>query len=247
MKLALECPSNLLKDVQPLADFDFILAHLVLTDHTYSNWYKKSKRFKILDNSCNEMLKPCTLTELRDAANKVEPNLVVAPDYLGDCKKTLFYLKGAIKKFGLEKIMPVVQGSDLVEVEECTRGIKDWGLTTLAVPYDILSSRADSLEVMAENRLRVVNVIINRAPIGFTIHLLGMTTLEELTYHNRGWVTSVDTGSPVMHGMRKIVFGKDALLPKREPTMDMMPVDGHASLKSIYYNVAYLRKVLNGY
>ena len=48
IKLALECPTRLLGDIQPLADFDFILAHLVLQDKEYAEYFSRSKRWKIL-------------------------------------------------------------------------------------------------------------------------------------------------------------------------------------------------------
>jgi hypothetical protein len=81
----------------------------------------------------------------------------------------------------------------------------------IAVPYDILSKRTDSTDIMAQSRLDVVNYIISMVPMGFGIHLLGMTTLEELELHNRGWVKSIDTGYPVMCGQVGLRFGIDKL------------------------------------
>ena len=67
MKLALECPNYLLKDLQPLTDFDFILTHLVLQDKVYAEYYRESRSFKILDNSVNELGIPCSLEEMVQA------------------------------------------------------------------------------------------------------------------------------------------------------------------------------------
>jgi len=48
LKLALECPTLMLNLIQPLADMDFILTHLVLKDKDYALYYMNSKRAKII-------------------------------------------------------------------------------------------------------------------------------------------------------------------------------------------------------
>lgn len=246
MKLALECPTSMLGVIQPLADFDWILAHLVLSDPDYAEYYKQSGRFKVLDNSVNELLEPLSIGEIAAAAKCVHPDLVVAPDYLGDKEKTLESLEMAIITFSKESIMPVVQGSDLDEVLSLLGEILNLGFERIAVPYDILSSRESSSVIMASNRTKVVHLIESRVPIGFGIHLLGMTTLPELLCYNSGWVKSIDTGVPVLLGSKGYAIDK-ASIDKSKPTMSQMG-ELHletAYLGSIYYNIAYLRKVLN--
>ena len=246
MKLALECPTNLLGAVQPLADFDWILAHLVLQDEKYAEYYKRSGRFKVLDNSVNELLEPILMEDLVKATNIVLPNLVVAPDFLGDSGKTWEALHEATYMLGKARVLPVVQGSSLEEVLDLFGKLLVANFENIAVPYDILSSRKDSPATMASNRVKVVNSIINEAPIGFNIHLLGMTTIEELTQHNKGWVKSIDTGVPVLLGSKGYAIER-ANIDKSRPTMSQfgeVSVDT-AHLGSIYYNIAYLRKILN--
>ena len=246
MKVALECPSSLLDEVQPLADYDFALTHLVLSDEKYAEWYKNSKKFKVLDNSTNELLKPCSLRDIEKAASIIKPDLIVPPDFLGDSLSTERALNEAIKIFGKEKLLPVVQGHELKYTIECSGHIVELGFNKLAVPYDILSSRADDVTTMATNRQRVINEIISRVPIGFRIHLLGMTTLEELSLCNKGWVKSIDTGSPILHGLCDRKFGTDSLIPKNTPTLELMDKCNLSyGLTDIYYNIAMLRKVCN--
>jgi len=245
MKLALECPTALLEDIQPLADYDFILTHLVLRDKEYAEYYAKSTRYKILDNSTNELLKPCSLEDIAEAARIVKPHLIVAPDFLGDHVATQSILCDTVRKFGMKNILPVVQGKRYLEAMLCADYIIRSGFGRIAVPYDINSDRSDGLLVMASARQRVVNYIIGRVPIDFKIHLLGMSTLEELRFCNRGWVTSIDTGSPVRHGMYRVQFGKDELQSKVFPTMEVMEAAPEVNFPGIYYNIAYLRKVLN--
>lgn len=248
MKLALECPTSMLNDIQPLADFDWILAHLLLGDDKYAEYYSQSTRYKVLDNSVNELLSPVNLGYLRDAARLVDPNLIVAPDYLGDSGSTWFALKESIRMFGKEKVFPVIQGSTLGDVSDLLEKILSLDLGRIAVPYDILSTREATPEEMASNRTRVVHSIEVKVPIGFEIHLLGFTTINELSRYGKGWVKSIDTGVPVMMGQKGYRLDKNRLVDKKQPTMSIMErttsVDPEFSKQTIYYNIAYLRKLL---
>lgn len=250
MKLALECPTALLEDIQPLADFDWILAHLVLQDREYAQFYSQSTRMKILDNSTNELLEPCSLSDIAKTAEIVKPDYIVAPDYLGDHLSTEKALDEAVAVFGLGRVFPVVQGHTLGHVLECTEYIAKTGFNRVAVPYDLTCNREDSIEKMASAREEVVSRLILLNNFEW-IHLLGMTTLEELeSYRSISQVKSIDTGSPVLNGLEGLRFGKDALLPKKQPTMSQMEAYVHHHSKygslEIYYNIAYLRKVLMG-
>lgn len=250
MNLALECPTALLSEFQPLADFDFILAHLVLKDEEYAEFYSKSKRWKILDNSCNELLHPVSLDELEKAAEIVKPDYIMSPDFLGDHFSTEKSLDKAIERFGWDKVYPIIQGHEFRYALECAEYIAKLGFDRVAVPYDLTKQRSDSLEDMADRRIEVVSRLIILYDFK-CIHLLGMTTLEELkSYQRIEQVKSIDTGSPVMHGLRSIRFGQDKLLPKDKPTMELMEttisVDPEYSKQVMYYNIGYLRRVLNG-
>ena len=245
MKLALECPTQILYEIQPLADYDFILTHLVFEDKTYRDYYKSSKRWKILDNSCNELLKPVPISALAEAAELVEPDLIVAPDYLGDSKRTLESIKESIRVFGIEKVLPVVQGSSYKEALNCFEEIASLGCECIAVPYDMGCERTDHPDQMALGRMQLVTSIISRVPISYYIHLLGMTTLEELTSYASGWIKSVDTGVPIMMGLDGRRLGRDRLRDKSQPTLSrMVSKDNYYDLGGCFYNIAYLRKVL---
>ena len=246
MKLALECPVELLKDMQPLADFDWILAHLVLSDGKYAAYYANSTRFKVLDNSANELLQPCSLSDIKKAVGIVKPDLIVPPDYLGDSSLTERSLEEAIGMFGEEKLLPCVQGSELKYVLECAEYIRKLGFDRVAVPYDITCSRGSLLEEMARRRQVAAGLLTD----GFKdIHLLGMTTLKELeSYKSMPQVVSIDTGSPILHGLLGLKFGLDGLLPKATSTMSWMGLLKKGiteALGSVFYNISYLRRIIN--
>lgn len=254
MKLALECPTNMLSAIQPLADFDFALTHLVLSDKEYAEYYRNSTRFKILDNSTNENLKPCSLDDIKAAAEIIQPDLIVAPDYLVNHFATEVALEECLKIWPGDRILPVVQGLDLSHVVECAMFIETLGFwKKIAVPYDITCSHDAPLTDMATARKKVVQILTG-AEFVFDVHLLGLTTLEEVSsYSNNLSVVSIDTGSPVLHGSEGKWFGRDPLLPKSQPTMNRMRDNQDLSgeypeinYETVYYNIAYLRKVCKG-
>jgi len=259
MLMALECPTSFLQDVQPLTDFSWVLTHLVLQDKAYAKFYQtRGGPGLVLDNSVNELLEPCSLEDMQKAAEVVRPNKIVPPDYLGDMASTLRELAKAIKIFGKEMLLPAIQGHELEGVYECARYIRELGFEEIAVPYDITCQRTVSLEEMADAREEVITRLVLIS--GFsTIHLLGMTTLEELdTYWSIPQVKSIDTGGPILNGLSGIRFGEGRLLPKRVPTLEQMPDETDilaelgpgesrdSRLADVYYNIAMLRKVTNG-
>ncbi len=243
MRLAFECPTSLLEFVQPMADFDWILAHLVLQDEKYAHFYAESFRFKVLDNSVNELLNPVSLKDLVTAAKIVSPNVVVSPDILGDSVRTLDSLKEIQKYFSVDEILPVLQGKTLNGIVGCSGLIKSLGYNKVAVPYDIGCERFDSLQHMAFMRKAVISQILDMFE---EIHLLGLTTLEELVFYKGvTQIKSLDTGSPVLHGLKGIEYGKGDLIPKTIPTVIRMDntTPSISALDLIRYNIKFLRSL----
>jgi hypothetical protein len=256
MKLALECPTALLDRVQPLADFDFVLSHLYLQDPVYRSYYLASPRYKVLDNSVNELLSPLSLSSILEVANQLKPDLIVPPDFLGDSEKTIDSVRQCMSKVRQDGILPVLQGSGHEDIEACafqllsTEGLN---FSCVAIPYDIDCLRTSSLENMAKSRSYFVDFITQNLDVD--IHLLGLTTLEEISsYSDLSEITGIDTGSPILHGLAGLTFGKDQLLDKKQPTYNKMEKLGvpitkdrdPGFLEKVYYNIAYLRMKMEG-
>ncbi len=249
MNIALECPTPLLEAVQPLADFDWILSHLVEADPTYAKWYQLSTRMKVLDNSVNELLEPVSIEKMTGAANIVNPTFIVAPDFLGDWEKTLSALEEAMGVFGRDRTLPVLQGSTLEECKACARDIKAMGFRRISIPYDILSERYFTLRRMGENR----SSVLHHLGAHFSwIHLLGFTSPSELLdYVDRKNILSQDTGKPIMWGLRGDSMHLDDLYEESQgdPTLNKMElrVDfSHRDLWRVYRNLADYRRMTYG-
>lgn len=245
MELAFECPVCMFSFVQPLADYDFCLAHKVLEDPRYATFYRESEKLKFLDNSCNELREPLSLTEIGKAASIVDPTFIVAPDYLRDSKRTLEGLIEAKELFGIAKVFPVIQGSTKEEVKDLAESIRSMGFNWVAVPYDILGNRSMDINKLGRLRMGVVELLRIE---GFKwIHLLGLNSLREVaSYQDKPEVQTLDTGAPISNGLRGKRFGRDKLLDKKAPTWDRMHnVDyDYDRNGDILYNIGYLRKVV---
>ena len=241
MKLAIECPTSILKDIQPLADFDFILSHLVLQDKEYANYYAHSSRVKILDDSTNELLKPMSLKEIQEAAEIVKPDLIIPPDYLNDVARTCDALEDAISLFGMQRLLPVLQGKDSEECLKCAGYYWIKGFHSVAVPYRVTGHKEDSMMQMSSTRVSIIAKVTKEYP--FAIHLLGMTNLSELRGYGK-IVRSIDTGIPVLMGLNNMQLGRDELRDKKDPTYNLMPKEA-TNLSDVYFNLAYLRRELN--
>lgn len=239
IRLALECPTEMLELVQPFADFDFILAKEVLENEKCLSYYKKSTNtIKIVDNSVNEEGKPLPIEDLIKAFEAVGGTALVSPDWIGDSRSTLEAYTDCIGKINPEQVIGVVQGDTPEEALSC---LDKYG-SFVAVPYDILSKKKDPPWIMGLRRALLVSHISEDR----IVHLLGFNSIEELFwYRGRPNVVSIDTGVPVMLGLQ----GKDildGLESKSSPTYNTMK-DLKLTQKEwtgICRNIALLRKYL---
>jgi len=242
MLLSLEIPTGMLKLITPLTDFEFALTHLVLSDQEYQKHYAESANFKILDNSVNETGTPTTIAELEEAARIILPDVICPPDYFLDADKTLDALEDSQDVFDFEKILPILQGDSHDVATDCAWEIHKMGFNKLAIPYSITKDRkADSRDSMAEARY---NIIYTISGLFEWIHLLGVTTLDELgAYSEFRNVSTLDTGVPITAAFKDYSLASQELHPKSQK----MVWDGEitpAICNLALYNIAYLRTAM---
>ena len=245
MKLALECRTDMLEMVQPFSDFDFILAHKVLEDEKYLEYYKNSDNLpKFVDNSVNEQGTPLSIEELKEAFEKVGGTYLVAPDYLGNAGKTINAYREcksifAKEEIPLERLVGVVQGETFGDAIEC---LNEFRSGVICIPYDLCSQKTDPPWLMGLRRaLFIAHIPRNQ---DFLIHLLGFNSLDELFwYQNDPVVTSIDTGVPVLLGLEGLDI-LDPLESKEVPTFNRMEkIDlNQQGWTGIIRNIALLRR-----
>jgi hypothetical protein len=240
MKLAIECPVKLLPTIQPLTDFDWILAQQAITNNQYADHYKNSNRLKILDNGVSELSFPVRLIDLKWAAERVNPSYIVPRDYFRGAQSTIDSLKGATRMFGKKKILPVIQGRDMREMLRCAETIAKMGFTRVCVPHRGFCKKGSTYAEMADQRIDIITKIYYWFE---WIHLLGLNTLEEFkAYQNAPRVKSMDTGIPYLYGAHGRRFGIHEHFVRR-PKIDYSSEDT-THMEDILYNLAHLRMVL---
>ena len=239
LKLALECPTDMLEMVSPFADFDFILAKVALEDKKYFEYYKSSTNMKIVDNSVNEEGEPTPVDELVKVFEALGGNFLVSPDWIGKYPETVEAYAECIGKIKPENVIGVIQGSTFEEAYSC---LDKYG-SFVAVPYDLCSTKKDPPWLMGLRRA----LFISNIPNDRNVHLLGFNGLEEFFwYRNKSNVVSIDTGAPIMLGLQ----GKDILdgiESKEKPTYNEMK-DLKLTQKEwtgICRNLALLRKYIS--
>lgn len=190
IKLALEIPTSLLKEISPLTDFDFVLAHRVLEDTAYAEWFRNrvNGRELLLDNSLHELGAPLPAADLVEAALRCQANFVIAPDRLGDGAWTLEQLKETLNAFAGTQfgVALCLQGSSYEERAKLLAYARGRA-ALLCLPY-------------RENR---IEWFMQHDPSWRRVHLLGMSTFEELIawkgvvrQHPRQFF-SIDTAKPL--------------------------------------------------
>lgn len=199
IRLSMELPTPFLKQWTSLTDLDFILAHKVLEDKDYAEFFRRRNvpidRELILDNSYHELGEPLALSDLLEAALRCNADYVVAPDKVGDLEFNASQFEEAQKVLAGFKIAVIMTGTtegSQREREEFLFRVRE----------------ADMLCHTFKSPLRLE--WFQRSGLAhrwYRQHLLGVSELSEL----REWATqarndvrvwSVDTGKPLKWALR---------------------------------------------
>jgi hypothetical protein len=244
MQLSLEIPVAYLKQWGPLTDFDFALAHRVLSDPVYRKHYatREAGRELLLDNSMHELGTPLPIASLADAAFAVGADYVIAPDQLGmpdwnleQYRLTLAGLKGRFK------IAVVMAGATPTARAEYLDAVA--GADMICLPF-----REPRLRWFQEQRERILDWT--------RIHLLGVNEISELKgfvryargaslHEHRTW--SVDTAKPIKWGWQlKSLNHGETLRSSGISSLDLLDLrDATPEQRSrIVQNIHYLKGVL---
>jgi hypothetical protein len=191
IKLALEMPTVKLAEWSMQTDLDFALAHRVLEDAAYTDFYlhRLENRTLLLDNSFHELGHPLPIDDLLHAAELVDADYIVSPDRLDDYEWTLKQFDALSRR---TVRTAVVLGGDTPEAR--TRFIQEVRpAAMICLPY-----RRPRIEWFLEQR-----------PPWSRVHLLGMSSFKEIQAWRwllddprlQGIEVSVDTSKPIKWGL----------------------------------------------
>lgn len=238
MKLCMEIPVEHLWDLSPLCEMDFALAHMVLDNKLYAEFYREMSargREVILDNSFHELGVPLSPVELRLAARAIKPTVVVAPDRLGDRTWNWEQYEETLRVFKKEfQVGIVVTGGDPNVRSQFIAAALSRGCSWFFWPFKEPRSEWIRTHIQEFKRYEVRH------------HLLGVNTLSELKsirtiLEEQGIKASVDTSKPIKFGQQLKRFEPGIDLRGTGP-LRMDAVLTKEELACTYYNVAYLRR-----
>lgn len=244
----MEIPMAHLEEVSLLTEVDFALAHLVLDGPPeYADFYKQQRkrgRRVILDNSMHELEgKPLTVTEILHAADKINPTVVVPPDWIGKAKETYEAFKQMKDhpRAHAYDIALVIQGDNIEDRMKLFTAAQS-KTKTLMLPY-------------REPRSKWFSEFLDATPQHVKwppyLHLLGVNTLEELLWFRNicekyQWPMEnicVDTAKPLKWAVKHVKLSelenlRGGGLLNHESVLD--PAD----MRTAFFNIAYLRKYM---
>lgn len=237
--LAQEVPTSMLAQWTPLSDLDFILAHKVLEDKEYAEFFlmRDSSRELILDNSYHELGFALSNSDLLEAAIRCRADYVIAPDRVGDCVYNLQQFLQARQVLKGFKIAVVMTGtpSEIIDPkdEKVYREERDQFL------YEVRD--ADMLCCTFKEKHRYDWFVEASMHKMFRrVHLLGVDSLEELdlwrkwSAGRRQYRLSVDTGKALKWALRgKKLDQLDSLRTNVETTRKGLQSDASLHILSV--------------
>lgn len=120
MKIANITPLNYLKMSDKYSDMHLLLLHWAMKNGTYTNFFRKCKTYKILDNSFYELRKEIDINDLFTYAHEMKVQEIVAPDVMYNFKRTKELVEKFIDKCPSRfKIQTVVCGRNFDEYHKC--------------------------------------------------------------------------------------------------------------------------------
>lgn len=136
IQLGLEVPTAHLDSMVGLVDWFFCIATECHKDQAYYDWHvhRPNAAKVMLDNGMYEEGKPMDIRDLLHLAECIQPEVVFAPDQVGDAKLTLDMTQEFIARVKASKALPntkvgvIPQGKDPEEIVSCYRAMMRKGL-----------------------------------------------------------------------------------------------------------------------
>lgn len=262
MELALIAPTSLLSTFCMTSRVQMCLAHRVLEDEQYRDFYHTASQNGLIvtmDNSLWELGEAMTFDKLMEACKLIGPTELIAPDRFRDGPSTLQMLQEFVDKmhrvFGdgevpFGGIFAVSHGKDREEWLDCFDRLNDNPfVATIGLPK-VLSEIWDP-----GGRIGCVEFLeaTGRIVEGKNYHCLGIWTdpIEVMLLAKHKWIRSLDTALPIHAGMQSIRFDPELGLSRRRPKRPHIYFDATTEqlrdkMADIQYNILTMQQWMNG-
>jgi hypothetical protein len=270
MLISHEVPIAMLEESRLFNSFEYCLVHLTEKYPNYKEFYKQSReiydREVLLDNSIFELGKAFDRDKFHAAILDLKPTMYIVPDVLEDSYNTQlqfedwmnvgFYnsLRGSFPTIAIGAI----QGKTWNGLLDCYKFMVDHA-DMIAISfdfsyYDVTGEGWTKEARYASGRQRFISQLIEKGVWAWEKphHLLGTALPQEHHYyfHNNIYnIKSVDSSSPVVHGLSKIKYNSTFGLQSKVKTKlaDLIEsTPDEEQLDCIYYNIDKFREIVNG-
>lgn len=255
MKIAIISPTPWLEKFSTQGDLHLVLAHKVLEDRAYADFYTNSKLYKILDSSVYELGTPVEDSLLIDTAMRIKADEITLPDYPGDASLTVKASQKVHvllqKYFPAKSRMIIPQGETIQEWFWCLKELLDLctgirrELVVIGLPFrncNLFSNLNNS------NRPGRVNIseVLNTYLAGHDIHLLGGgSNPVELSCYLKGIlkVRSVDSAIPIIAGALNERFDEDKGWERKGRVLDWNNAEyTEDQVRAIQFNIHMIKR-----
>lgn len=263
MKISHESPLSLLEQSWNYNDYGYCLVHLLEEIPEYYEFFKQSVaegRHVLLDNSIFELGVSFDPDRYAHWINVLTPTEYIIPDVLEDTLGTMDSGLDFVEKYPNlpGKKIGVVQGKTYEELVMCYQYMDktlevdkiaisfDYSYYTKLVPHpnkwmSFALGRAQTLINMMKDG------IINKDK---PHHLLGCALPIEFFFYREGfeWIETIDTSSPIVHGLLDIVYEPGGLVNKQTiKLIDLIhSIPSDEQVDKINWNISVFRSYCRG-
>lgn len=266
MKISHESPLSLLPQSRKYNDYEYALVHLFEEIPEYFEFYDTSVklgRHVLLDNSIFELGTAFDPEKYIEWIKKLNPTEYIIPDVLENAlgtmdsalewkEKHLPSVPTGVKSIG------VVQGKSYNELVQCYQYMNDViGVDKIAISFDYsyyreVCNHPNKWMAFTLGRVQTLTRMLNDEIINKDKphHLLGCALPIEFLFYREGfdWIETIDTSSPIVHGLRDIVYEPGGIVNKQSiKLVDLIhSTPSSEQIEQINWNLSVFRSFVNG-
>lgn len=265
-KISHESPLALMPQSRNYNDYDYALVHLFEEIPEYYEFFEqavKDGRHVLLDNSIFELGTSFDPDKYAGWINKLKPTEYIIPDVLEDTIGTMDKALEWKEKYWRDtpkdtKCIGVVQGKTYHDLVQCYEYMdKVIGVDKIAISFDYsyyleVCPHPNKWMGYALGRAQTLTRLLNEKVINEDKphHLLGCALPIEFLFYRKGfnWIETIDTSSPVVHGLCDIVYEPGGIVDKQSIKLVELihSIPTTQQVDKINWNLSVFRSYVNG-
>jgi hypothetical protein len=221
----------------------------------------------LLDNSIFELGTAFDTHKYISWIHRLNPTEFIIPDVLESCDDTLesanrflqeFYTDGSETIENDSKLVGVVQGKTYNELVKCYKVLDEvFKVDKIAISFDYsyyaeVFPHPNKWVAFMMGRVLTLTRLMNEGIINKNKphHLLGSAHPREFSFYatpEYNWIETLDTSSPIVHGLKNIMYGDKIGTWEKEKTklVDLLDaVPDKEAVEIISYNIAKFKHYL---